>query len=184
MIRHPALVAFQLACAAGIAAATHLARANERAVAQAPLTFSLAVLGETETPEGAWEGVDLLRFPDGRAERFQLTVRTSRAARVTLDALEEGGPRRVFPALGADPVFAKGRSYALPGPTQFYELDGAARLRLTVTPVDATAKPALADPAGATQQVRYPLSDGAKFEVTQGLFRAAGAGVLELHLGP
>jgi hypothetical protein len=185
MIRHPVLVVFQCACAAAIAAVGHYATAAEKARDEAPLTFALSVLGENENRDGAWEGLDLLANPGQRAERFQLTVRPDRAARVTLDVLEEGGPRRIFPALNQDPVLAKGRSYALPGPSEFYELDGNARLRLTVTPASAATQapePRLADPAGAATQVRFPLSDGAKFDTSQRTFRARGAGVLELDL--
>ena len=185
MIRHPLLVVFQFACAAAIAAVSHFAAAAEKACEEAPFTFALSVLGENENRDGAWEGLDLLESPDHRAERIQFTVRPERAARVTLDVLEEGGPRRLFPALGQDPVLAKGRSYALPGPSEFYELDGAARLRLTVTPATASGQglePRLADVAGAATRVRFPLSDGAKFETSQRLYRARGAGRLELDL--
>lgn len=185
MIRHPVLVAFQFACAAAIAAVGHYATAAEKARDEAPLTFALSVLGENENRDGAWEGVDLLADPGQRAERFQFTVRPDRAARVTLDVLEEGGPRRLFPALGQDPVLTKGRLYALPGPSEFYELDGSARLRLTVTPASAgpeAPEPRLADPTGAATKARFPLSDGAKFDTSQRLFRARGAGMLELDL--
>ncbi len=184
MIRHPFLVAFQLACAGGIATAAHHAFAAERARAEAPLGFSLAVLGESETPDGAWEGVDLLATPRKRAERVQLTLRPSQAARVTLDLVEDGEVRRIYPALGQSPLLAAGRSYALPAPSSFYEVDGDAHLRLTVAPAglgESRGHPALAAPTGSTRRVRYPLSDGAKFDVAQWQFETKGAGVVDLE---
>ncbi|MHB8876426.1 MAG: hypothetical protein ACYC8T_22255 [Myxococcaceae bacterium] len=182
MIRHPVLVVFQLACAFAIAAVGHFTQAAGRERSEAPLTFALSVLGETETPEGGWEGADLLVDPGQRAERFQFTVRADRRARVTLDVVEDGQVRRIFPAVGQEGVLTPGRFYALPGPSAFYELDGEAHLRLTVSLPDGTPTPTPAAAVGRFAQVRYPLSDGAKHPTSQRLFRAAGAGTLDFDL--
>jgi hypothetical protein len=176
MIRHPFLRAFQILCAA-LAAALGLA-------ASAPpddtLKFSVTLLGERERPDGSWEGVDLMRAPQERVDRVQITVTVAQRAQAYLEAVTPAGAERVFPALNDDPTLKPDRVYAFPAPHSFYDVVGRSRLRLTLVPDGAShgaARPA--DIAGALGEDHYRLSDGLLFPATEQLFLGKGRTTLE-----
>jgi|CXWL01.1.fsa_nt_gi hypothetical protein len=146
--------------------------------------ISLSLLGQRELPDGSWEGVDLLQDASQRVQRAQLSLRLLHPAEVTLEAVDEKGSHVLYPPVGSPTHLKAERTYAFPAPGSFYEVDGAARLRLTVRPV-GTAGPStpLVASSRKTSLRRARLSDGARFEVAEQPFQAQGAGVLELAIG-
>lgn len=182
-IRHPVLLVVE---ALALATSGGLVREGFRraeARSQGPMDMTLAVLGENERADGSWEGVDLLRHPDRPAQRFQLSLRVERRARVSLDVVESEEVARLFPEEKREAVLEPGRWYALPSPRGFYELAGRVHLRLNVVPVAVESsgyEPA--DPVGPPSTVTFRLSDGAPFQTTRQAFEGRGATRLELHL--
>jgi hypothetical protein len=174
---HPFLSAVQLATAAAIA----VVAAVTPAPAPREVVVALSFLGESETESGGWRGVDLLERPSESVDRFQLTLTPSDDVQLTVDELENGIERRVFPLAHEDGALKKGRSYALPAPAQFYVLKGRPRLRLRFTTASSSQtqhSPARA--SGPVTAVTYPLSDGAPFSTTRKPFVVQGQGSLEL----
>ncbi|MBX7115042.1 MAG: hypothetical protein K1X64_12000 [Myxococcaceae bacterium] len=90
----------------------------------------------------------------------------------------------LYPGPGITHPLKAERTYAFPAPGSFYEIDGRARLRLTVRPLNADGTTTVLHArAGEAQMRRARLSDGARFLVEERPFRATGAGVLELAFG-
>lgn len=154
----------------------------------APVTpgtaVALSFLGQRERPDGSWEGVDLLRDNSARIQRAQLSLRLEHAAEVTLEAVDETGRHTLYPPPGSPARLKADRTYAFPAPGSFYEVDGTARLRLTVRPLGAMAPPApLVASGGNAQPRRARLSDGARFEIDEQPFHAQGSGTIDLLIG-
>src|SRR5687768_1083355 len=108
MIRHPVLLALEVAAAVAV---WGIARSSAAVSddGQAPLAFSVALLGENERPDGSWQGVDLLEEPGFPAQRFQLSVRVQQRARLSLDVVEGDEVGRLYPDEGKEAVLEPGR---------------------------------------------------------------------------
>lgn len=146
--------------------------------------LSLSLLGQRELADGSWEGVDLLQDGSLRVQRAQLSLRLLHPAEVILEAVDEKGIHVLYPPVGSPTHLKAERTYAFPAPGSFYEVDGAARLRLSVRPVGAAGPPTpLVASSRKAQLRRARLSDGARFEVVEQPFAAHGAGLLELTIG-
>jgi hypothetical protein len=181
MIRHPILRVLQLLLAVALSLLGALVQARPRP-ASPELSFALSVLGETEGADGSWNGVDLIVQPDRPAERFQINVRPTQAARMWIDELSPQGEQRLYPALGEQGVLQPGKVYALPGPHTFYERDGEVHLKLTLVPLDSTAVSAPpAVPAGRGEARNRRLSDGTHFSVSEALYRGQTGASVDLH---
>lgn len=181
-MRRPALRLFQLLCAASVTAVAAVARPlpppPDRPV-------WIDVLGETESADGSWSGVDLLQAPDASIDRFQISLRPERPVRVRLEAVTGQQTEQLFPANAGDAVLGAGRTWTLPGPRSFFEVRGHARLRLVVAAVNsAPGSDIPARLSGASHTVSLPLSDGSAARVAQRSWTvpSAGQSVLELPL--
>ena len=176
MIRHPLL---RTAQAVAALAACALVAARATAIKPEAVSFTLAVLGERERSDGAWDGVDLLRTPAGSVDRFQLNLTPDTDARALLEAQASDGTwERLY--LG---TLAGHRDYALPAPHAFFAVQGRVRVRLTLSRMSAPpAEPLPAMVFGIDTGPPFPLSDGAPFRVTRTRFTSGRAASLELHL--
>ena len=182
MIRHPYWLALEALTAIAVAAIGHFA--PERKPPPEPaLHFALSVLGERESHDGNWQGVDALIDPDSGLDRFQISVRPEVDSQLTIDVVGEDGIERLFPTPGQTGLMRAGQTYGLPSPHSFYELAGRARLRITVRPpgtADANLPPAAPLPESRIRP--YPLSDGARFLASERSFIAPHGGKVELSL--
>lgn len=148
------------------------------------MNIALSLLGQRELADGSWEGVDLLQDLSQRVQRAQLSLKLEHPAEVTLEAIDDNGSHVLYPGPGITHPLKAERTYAFPAPGSFYEIDGRARLRLTVRPLNADGTTTVLHArAGEAQMRRARLSDGARFLVEERPFRATGAGVLELAFG-
>jgi len=179
---HATLRLFQLLCLTAIGAISALARPAPPPPAP---TVWLTVLGEAERADGSWSGVDLLGGADRRVDRFQVTIRPEAAVHVRLEAVTAQGVEPLYPAHPGEAPLAAGRAVALPGPRSFFEIRGEARLRVVVSPADASgAAESALRPSGTSRMVHYPLTDGAAAQAIEQPFvlDAGGPAALELPL--
>ena len=179
MIRHPLLRTAQAVAALAAGALVATRAAGKAGVRPEATSFSLAVLGERERSDGAWEGVDLLHAPAGAVDRFQLNLTPDTDVRALLEAQASDGTwERLY--LG---TLAAHRDYALPAPHAFFAVQGSARVRLTLSRVSAPpADPSPAMAFSVNTGPPLPLSDGAPFRVTRTRFASGRAALLELHV--
>lgn len=182
-LRHPWLLLLEAVASAAIGGLLREGYLRADARGRAPMEMTVTVLGETERLDGSWEGADLLARPDATAQRFQISLRVERRARVSLDAVEGEDVSRLFPQEKREAILEPGRWYAIPGPRSFYDLQGRVHLRLNVSPADRAGLPfEPADAVGPPSTVTFRLSDGAPYQLTRQGFVARGAARLELHL--
>ena len=182
-LRHPVMLLVEAVASAAIGGMLREGFLHADARGRAPMELTLSVLGETERRDGSWEGTDLLAHEDAPAQRFQLSLRVDRRARVSLDAVEGKDTSRLFPSEKREAILEPGRWYAIPGPRTFYELAGRVHLQLNVAPVDRADQPYQpADAVGPPSLVTFRLSDGAPYQLTRQDFTARGAARLELEL--
>lgn len=175
MIRHPLLRLVQGALFGGLALLGPVAPAP---AAPEPLWFSVSVVGENEREDGSWSGVDLLRTPDAAVDRFQLTLSAPTDATAEVWSVGRTGEVRLHESLVQ---LRRGRSYAFPSPTAFYELEGDAPLRIKVCRSGAQATRDAAFQSVVGHAV-YPLSDGAPAQVEEHLYAAEDCGEIRLRL--
>lgn len=182
MIRYPVLVVIEAVTALGIATAAGSDWMQPEP--EAPGVCWVALLGEREGADGSWTGADLATRPDWRADRFQISIRCSKVARIRLEVLEADGPRRLFPSAGGAAVIRAEQPYGLPTPNAFYEVRGRVRLRLTVAALDA-ASPSreLAERIAIGGTLALPLSDGSRARVVERGYRFQQSAQLEIELG-
>jgi hypothetical protein len=168
LLRHPLLLLAEAVASALVGGMLRegLLRADARG--RAPMEMTVTVLGETERLDGSWEGADLLARSDATAQRFQISLRVERRARVSLDVVEGKDVSRLFPQEKREAVLEPGRWYAIPGPRTFYELQGRVRLHLNVAPADrADQSFQPADAVGPPSLVTFRLTDGAPYQLTR-----------------
>jgi hypothetical protein len=181
MIRHPFLRALQLLIAVALSLLGALVHARPRS-ASPDLCFGLSVVGESESSDGSWSGVDLLADRSGSAERFQINVRPTQPARMWIDEIAPDGAHRLYPRAGEQGILHPGKEYALPAPHLFYERDARVHLRVTLVPLDSVASSApLAVAAGHGEGPVTRLSDGTGLMVSEALYRGSGGGSVELE---
>jgi hypothetical protein len=181
MIRHPFLRVLQLLLGIALSLLGALVQARPRPVSP-DMSFGLSVVGESESADGSWNGVDLLVEPGRPAERFQLNVRPTQAARMWIDEVSADGVHRLYPPLGEQGVLKADKVYALPAPHAFYERDGQVHLRVTLIPVDSSATSAPLGVAAGHGEARNPrLSDGSHFTVSEALYRGESGASVDLH---
>ena len=179
MIRFPAWLLLEAICALALGA---IARPGLARPAARPLHVVISAIGEKESDDGQWSGVDLLTATDAPIDRFQLTLRPDQDAQVQLDAVSPSGSQRIFPLAGHDGTLRADTSYALPGPHGFYELDGEVRLRLTIRRAGTARPPTLAPLVEGQREIRLPLSDGSRLTAEERALRVGDAAVLEWTL--
>lgn len=182
-LRHPLLLLVEAVASAAAGGMMREGFLRAEARGRAPMEITVTVLGESERLDGSWEGVDLMANPDAAAQRFQVSLRVEKRARVSLDAVEGKDASRLFPQEKREAILEPGRWYAIPGPRTFYDLAGRVHLRLNVSPVDMAGAPfEPADAVGPASLVTFRLSDGAPYQLTRQDFAARGAARLELDL--
>ena len=183
LLRHPLLLLVEAVASALVGGMLREGFLRADARGRAPMEMTVTVLGETERLDGSWEGADLLARSDATAQRFQLSLRVERRARVSLDAVEGKDISRLFPQEKREAILEPGRWYAIPGPRTFYELAGRVRLHLNVAPADrADQSFQSADAVGPPSLVTFRLTDGAPYQLTRQSFVAGGAARLVLDL--
>jgi len=186
LLRHPLLLLAEAVASALVGGMLREGFLRADARGRAPMEMTVSVLGETERPDGSWEGADLLARSDATAQRFQISLRVERRARVSLDAVEGKDTSRLFPQEKREVILEPGRWYAIPGPRTFYELAGRVRLHLNVAPADCTDRagqsPQPAGAVGPPSLVTFRLTDGAPHQLTRQSFAAGGAARLVLDL--
>jgi len=183
LLRHPLLLLVEAVASALVGGMLREGFLRADARGHAPMEMTVTVLGETERLDGSWEGADLLARSDATAQRFQISLRVERRARVSLDAVEGKDISRLFPQEKREAILEPGRWYAIPGPRTFYELAGRVRLHLNVAPADrADQSFQSADAVGPPSLVTFRLTDGAPYQLTRQSFVAGGAARLVLDL--
>lgn len=182
-LRHPLLLLVEAVASAAIGWMLREGFLRADARGRAPMEITVTVLGETERPDGSWEGKDLLANTEATAQRFQISLRVEKRARVSLDAVEGKDISRLFPQEKREAILEPGRWYAIPGPKTFYDLAGRVHLRLNIAPLDrADSSFEPADAVGPASLVTFRLSDGSPYQLTRQDFAARGAARLELDL--
>ena len=182
-LRHPLLLLAEAVASAAIGGMLREGFLRAEARGRAPIEITVTVLGESERLDGSWEGTDLLARSDATAQRFQISLRVERRARVSLDAVEGKDISRLFPQEKREAILEPGRWYAIPGPRTFYEIAGRVHVRLNVAPVDMTGQSwEPADAVGPASLVTFRLSDGSPYQLTRQDFAARGAARLDLEL--
>lgn len=143
-----------------------------------PLWFTVSVVGQNEREDGSWAGVDVLRSAAIGVERFQLTLSSPSDATAEVWSVGRSGEVRLHEAAVK---LRKGRAYAFPSPTAFYELEGDAPLRIRVCLRGAEGRRDAAFQSVVGTPL-YPLSDGTPFQVEEHLYSAEDCGEIRLRL--
>src|SRR5262249_29243954 len=151
--------------------------------ANAPTEVAVALLGETERPDGSWDGVDLVAHPLAPAQRFQVNVRVERRTRFSLDAIEGEDVARLFPDEQREIILEPGRWQPVAAPKSCYALAGRVRLRMNLAPIERfTTTAELAEATGARAPITLRLSDGATFQTTRQTFEGKSRSRVEFDL--